>query len=77
MAAYLGMAIAILVYVNLCSWAGNYHLNAGVFKAINVQVAMACSNNLELAVVANPAEVYVVLGTGKRGVAIPHKGIAA
>ncbi len=77
MAAYLHLAIAILVYVCLGIGAGNNHLHAGVFKAINVQAAVASSHNLEPAIVAHPAQVYIVLGAGKRGIAIAYKGIAA
>ena len=65
MAAYLHFTIAILVYAYFSSWAGDNNLHTGVFKAINMQVAVVGRYHLEPAVVSYPAQVYVILGAGK------------
>lgn len=65
MATDLHMATAILVYVNFGCRAGNNHLYTGVFKAINVHVTVPCSYYFEFAVMSYPAQVDVILVTGK------------
>lgn len=55
MATYLHIAVAILVYVNFCSGAGNNHLHTGAFKAIYMQVAVVGCHHLEPAVMPYPA----------------------
>lgn len=61
MATYLHLAVAILVYADLSGRAGDNNLNAGVSKTIYVQVAVVSCHDFKPAIVAYPAQVYVVL----------------